>query len=178
MSERKQTEASNFQDDLQNQGESEEFEVWSGAYSVRMFLPVILLALPISGVLFAVAKRSGADTHNNVLRYSLEGILLLGWLVLLGTTCYRVLGTEYMLTNKRLYYRRGFSHPGPPPIELDQCLEVRVHQTRLERWLRAGRVSLRLGKGKRARCVLAGLPDPERVASIFRKHIRQADAGD
>lgn len=174
MNEQKQTEANDFQDALDSQQASEEIEVWTGAYSIRMFLPAILLALPITGVLFAVAKLSGADTNNNVLRYSLEGILLLGWLILLGTACFRVLGKEYMLTNKRLYYRRGFSHPGPPPIELVDCLDVKVQQSRIERWLRVGRVSLSLANGRRSRCVFAGIPDPERVAGIFRKHIREA----
>jgi hypothetical protein len=178
MSERKQTEVNDFQDALDDQQASEEVEVWTGAYSVRMFLPALVLALPITAVLFAVAKRSGADSNNNTLRYSLEGILLLGWIILLGIACFRVLGTEYMLTNKRFYYRRGFRQPGPPPIELADCLDVKVHQSRVERWLRAGRVSLSLAKGKKARCVLAGLPDPERVAGIIRKHVREVNTSD
>jgi hypothetical protein len=175
MSEQEQSKLSDFENALEAQQAFEEFEVWTGAYSVRMFIPALLLALPITGVLFAVAKRSGADSNNNALRYGLEGVLLLGWLVLLGTACFRVVGTEYMLTNKRLYCRRGFRHPGLPPIELTDCLDVTVIQSRLERWLRAGRVTLSLAKGKKRRCVLAGIPDPERVAGIFRKHIREAN---
>jgi hypothetical protein len=132
------------------------------------------VALPITGALFVVAQRSGADTDDNTVRYGIEGVLLLGWLILLGTACFRVLGTEYLLTNKRLYLRRGFGHPGLPPIELDRCQDVKIFQSRLERWLRTGRVTLTFGKGRKGRCVLPGIQDPERVASILRRHIREA----
>jgi hypothetical protein len=174
MNEKKQLESAEFQDALADQQATEEAEVWTGAYSVRMFLPAIIAALPITAVLYAIARFKGADSDNNVLRYTLEGLLLLGWFLLLGFACYRVLGTEYMLTNKRLYCRRGFGHPGLEGVDLAKVLDVRVTQSQLERWLRAGRINLSVATGAGKPCVLAGISDPERVATIFRKQIRGA----
>jgi Bacterial PH domain len=174
MNEQEQPESADLEDTLADQHATEEFEVWTGAYSVRMFLPAILAGLPITAVLFAVARFTGADSGNDFLRYSLEGLLLPGWVLLFGIACYRVLGTEYMLTNKQLYCRRGFGHPGSPALELGSFLDVRVQQSQLQRWIRAGSLILTVANGKGAPCKLSGVPDPERVATIFRKHIREA----
>jgi Bacterial PH domain len=177
MTEPKQPESAEVDVALADLLADEEFEVWTGAYSVRMFLPAIIVGLPITAVLYVIARIAGGEDENNALRYSLEGALLFGWIVLLGFACFWVLGTEYMLTNKRLYCRRGFGHPGSSGIELVHFRDVRVQQSRLERWLRAGRIILTVANGLGAPCVLAGVPDPERVANIFRKHIRAAQAG-
>ncbi len=174
MNDRQPSEPGEFEEAVADQQAAEEVLVWTGAYSVRMFLPGLIAGLPITVVLFAIARFTGGKDENNALRYSLEGVLLLGWLLLLGFACFWVLGTEYMLTNKRLYCRRGFGHPGLPGTELVHFLDVRVQQSRLERWLRSGRLLLSVAVGSGPPCVLHGVADPERVAAIFRKHIREA----
>jgi hypothetical protein len=163
-----------FQDALAKQYATEEVEVWTGACSIRIFLPALLAGLIISAALYAIARVKGADDDNDFLRYTLEGLILLGWIILLGFAGYRVLGTEYMLTNKRLYCRRGFGHPGREGVDLTSFLDVRVAQSSLERWLRAGRISLSVALATGTPCVLYGVPDPERVANMIRKQIRAA----
>jgi hypothetical protein len=100
-------------------------------------------------------------------------VLALTWLGFLIFACQRVLGTEYMLTNKRLYCRRGFGHPGLAGVDLANFLEVCVKQTTLERWLRAGRIVLSTGGVKGTASVLAGVADPDRVVALFRKQLRE-----
>ena len=174
MNEQPLSNAGEFQNALANQHATEESEVWTGACSIRIFLPAIVAGLIISAALYAIARFRGADTGNDFLRYALEGIILLGWILLLGFAGYRVLGTEYMLTNKRLYCRRGFGHPGQEGVDLTSFLDVRVSQSSLERLLRAGRISLSVALATGAPCVLYGVPDPERVATTIRKQIRAA----
>ncbi len=174
MNDQQRSDPGEFEQALADQQAVEESQVWTGAYSVRMFLPALIAGLPITAILYAIARVTGEEDEHYALRYSLEGVLLLSWLLLLGLACFWVLGTEYMLTNKRLYCRRGFGHPGLPGIELVHFLDVRVQQSRLERWLRAGRLYLSVAKHSGPPCVLHGVADPERVAAIFRKHIREA----
>ena len=174
MNEQPKLEPADFQTALAKQHATEEAEVWTGACSIRIFLPAIVVGLVISASLYAIARVKGADADNDFLRYTLEGLILVGWILLLGFAGYRVLGTEYMLTNKRLYCRRGFGHPGQDGIDLTSFLDVRVTQSSLERWLRAGRISLSVALASGAPCVLYGVPDPERVASTIRKQIRAA----
>jgi hypothetical protein len=151
----------------------EEIQLWAGAYSVRMFIPAVAVGLPLTGVLFALARYWDPDNQNDYLRYGVEGVLLLTWLGLLGLACYRVLGTEYMLTNKNLYCRRGFGHPGLAGVNLAEFLDVRVKQSGLEKLLRAGRIILTRGGIDGSAHVLAGVPDPERVAGLFRRQLRE-----
>ena len=174
MNESKHVEPAEFQEALAYQEAEEEVQLWTGAYSVRMFLPAIFVGLPITAAMFAVARFWDPDNDNSFVRYGVEGVLALTWLVLLGLACQRVLGTEYMLTNKRLYCRRGFGHPGLSGVDLVNFLDVRVKQSRLERLLRTGRIVLSTGGVNASACVLAGVPDPERVASLFRKQLREA----
>ena len=173
MNEPKHSESAEFQEALAYQEAEEEVQLWTGAYSVRMFLPALVLGLPLTGALFALARFWDPDNENNYLRFGVEGVLALTWLVLLALACQRVLGTEYMLTNKRLYCRRGFGHPGRAGVDLSSFLEVRVKQSSLERLLRAGRIVLSKGGAEGSACVLSGVPDPERVAALFRKQLRE-----
>ncbi|CAN5582030.1 hypothetical protein BH10PLA2_BH10PLA2_31840 [soil metagenome] len=174
MSESKQFEPAEFQEALAYQESEEEVQLWTSAYSVRMFLPVLVIGLPITGVLFALARFWDPDGESKVLRYGVEGVLALTWLVFLIFACQRVLGTEYMLTNKRLYCRRGFGHPGLAGVDLVNFLDVRVKQNGLERLLRAGRIVLSTGGASGSASVLAGVADPERVVALFRKQLREA----
>ncbi len=173
MNDAKQPESAEFQEALASQEAEEEVQLWTGAYSVRMFLPALILGLPLTGALFALARFWDPDNENNYLRYGVEGVLALTWLILLALACQRVLGTEYMLTNKRLYCRRGFGHPGLAGVDLSNFLDVRVRQSSLERLLRAGRIVLSTGGAESSAWILAGVPDPERVASLFRKQLRE-----
>ena len=122
--------------------------------------------------LFGLARYSDPDNEGGFVRYGIEGIVGVGWVVLLGLACYRVLGTEFMLTNKRLYCRRGFGHPGQSAIDLQNFLEVRVQQSSLERLLGAGNIILSLKHEGGLSCKLPEISEPERVASLFRKQLR------
>ena len=172
MNEQATPKATEFENALAEQHASEEVEVWTGACSIRIFLPAIVACLLISAVLYAIARFEGADAGDDFLRYTLEGLILVGWILLLGFAGYRVLGTEYMLTNKRFYCRRGFGHPGREGVDLTSFLDVRVTQSSLERWLRRSnlsiggfglRQSLRTFRGSRSRT--GGRHDPETDSS-------------
>jgi hypothetical protein len=172
MSESTQSESAEFNEALAYQESEEEAQLWMGAYSIRKFLPALIVGLPITGMLFALARFFDPDDEGGFVRYGVEGILAVGWLVLLGIACWRVLGTEYMLTNKRLYCRRGFGHPGLPPVDLGNLCDVRVQQAGLERWLGVGSIFLPIRGQTDLSCKLGGITDPERVAGIFRKQLR------
>jgi hypothetical protein len=176
MNEPKQSESADFQETLAYQDAEEEVQLWTGAYSPRMFLPVLILGIPLTGALFTLARVWEPENQSNYLRYGVEGLLTITWVILLSLACHRVLGTEYMLTNKRLYCRRGFGHPGLAGVDLVHFLDVRVKQSGLERLLRAGRIVLSTGGPKGSSCVLSGVPDPQRVAALFRKQLLQTQS--
>lgn len=172
MSEPTPSEPAEFQEALAYQEAEEEVQIWIGSYSSRMFLPALVVGVPLTLALFGLARYSDPDNEGGFVRYGIEGIVVVGWVILLGLACYRVLGTEFMLTNKRLYCRRGFGHPGLSGIDLHNFLEVRVQQSALARFLGAGNIILTMKREVGLSCKLAEISDPERVASLIRKQLR------
>jgi hypothetical protein len=153
--------------------EEQEAEIWIGSPQPRSLLPAILGLLIITLVLIAVSRIASLQTGSQVARYGAELILLLSWLFLCRHIVRNSLACEYHLTNRRLFYRRGFGHPGRPPLTLTTFSDARAERTRFERWSGVGRVVLLGANGARI-CTLVGLVDPEHVAGLIRKQIRKA----
>lgn len=157
--------------------ESVELELWRDGYSMRAFVPHLVVAAILTVVLVTIILTSiwhGAG----VARFSAEAILVTGWLALTVYVVYRLVAIEYLLTTKRLFYRRDFRHPGDPGLDLEKIDEVRVDQTPIEKKLGVGRLRLQGTLSPHFPRTLHGVADPGRIASLLRKHLRRAQETD
>jgi uncharacterized membrane protein YdbT with pleckstrin-like domain len=139
-------------------------------------LPSLLVCLLITVVLIGAAIFVVAEWHilavdARAVVYVLAGLL---WAVQTVRWIYRVGGTTYRLTNRRLYCHWGVLHPKTPPIELCQVEEVVVEQSFVENLLGIGRIRLELSNAPPV--VLTGVPESAYVADDIGRCVKACHA--
>lgn len=156
--------------------EQEEIEIWWGGYSPRAMLPAVLYSL-LGTVAIILTAWDVSERHwlpVRLPRYVAEALILLLWVVQLVRWLYRVTARNYRLTTRRLFLLAQFRMPCVG-IPLEAIREVRVTRTSFDRFLRLGRLHLRLNDRDKA-VVIDGVEQPDRLAELLRQQIGRARA--
>jgi len=97
--------------------------------SLSYYLPLLLLAV-VAGVIVAVAA--------SVVVGIVAGVVLIALILLVGHV--KRTATDYVITNQRLYIRRGILAKREQQTRIDRVQNINTEQSLLERILRVGTV--------------------------------------
>jgi hypothetical protein len=158
----------------ENAAAAEEVDVWWGAYAGRTMLPDFLLSGVLTVGIIGLAWYLGAWRDSSWLRWTTPLLLGIFWLSQIVRWLYRVVTTTYRLTTRRLFYERGFGHPGRPGVWLREVAQVVVERRPFERWMGVGRIRILVRSEVNPPLVLEGVRDPEHIAIEIRKWVKTA----
>jgi hypothetical protein len=128
-------------------------------------LPSFGVCLALTAVLIAAGwwLYREYDQGPALVRHECYAVAAAIWIGQLTRWIYRLVGYNYRLTTRRLFWGQGFLYPLPAPVELADIRAVTVQQSWLESRLGVGRISI---AGKEPQLVvLQGVRQPERIAA-------------
>ena len=152
---------------------SGEVDVWWGSYSGRAMAPHLALCVLVSAAILTAAFFLGAWLDTRLARWVAQGLMLLLWLALFGTSISRCLGVNYRLTNRRLYVQRGFRHPAEPGLEIARIRNLEIRQSPAEAWLGVGRIVIDQVDAQNPRRILAGVYEPQTIVRLLRLYMNR-----
>lgn len=156
----------------------QEVDVWWGGYASRTMLPGFVLTGVLTLGIGAVAGLLWyiVGVPAQVARYGAYVLVVTVWLDRAFRLAYRSISVTYRLTTRRLLRDRGFFRPADGQIELTRVVDVRVEQGGLERLVGVGRLQI-ITDNANEPMILAGVKEPEYIASKIRGCVRQVKGG-
>jgi membrane protein YdbS with pleckstrin-like domain len=159
----------------QRASELEETDVWWGSYAGRAMLPGFLLCLLLTIILLVLDWHFGnRHSRSDLISSGILGLIGAVWLFQGTRWFYCLIAVNYRLTNRRLFYSRGFKLPDTWAIDLTHITKVAVERGPAERLLGLGRIRIHVQDRDSQRYVLDGVTAPEHVARTIRRRVRQA----
>jgi uncharacterized membrane protein YdbT with pleckstrin-like domain len=145
-------------------GEQEIFEGHPSWRSILGFYIKGLLITAVVGVVVIVA--TDAAIGAGVIVAILLAVLIVGYLKRIFTT--------YVITNHRLYIRRGIVARREQQTQLDRIQNVNTNQSMLQRLLQVGTVDFDTAAGDDYDFSFAGVADPQEVVQAVHRAQRTA----
>jgi len=144
-----------------------ETDLWWGGFCGWTMLPsfVVCGVLTVGLIFGAYLLWSDFGQAPALARLEFYAVAAALWLFQLVRWVYRLVGFNFRLTTRRLFWSRGFLYPPTRPVDLKDVQGVRVLQSALERWLGVGRV----GVQAKEPALLVGVWEPEQVAERIRR---------
>ena len=134
-----------------------------------------LLAFYLSGVvgslLIAAIVALAASTGVGIV----VGVVLIALVILVGFV--RRMATTYMVSNQRLYIRRGILSKRIQQTRIDRVQNVNTDQSLIERILRVGKVDFDTAGTDDSDFTFVGLSNPSRVVAAVDRAQREAAVG-
>lgn len=141
--------------------QSQEVDIWWGAYSGWSMLPAFLLCLTLTAaILWCSYEMAPADLHPWTV-LALTGAL---WSLQLFCWLYRSLGYHYRLTTRRLYVERGWLYAGLIRVELSEIHTSAARSGLSGLFLGVGRVVVEMRDKTQAKITLEGVYRPAQLA--------------
>jgi hypothetical protein len=163
-------------DDKQGAGMDGEVMVWEGHYSLKNFIPrlVVFAALGTAWAVLAMRtwpRRSGTEPLN---------VLILVWglamVVYALTLAHQMIqarfGRHYSLTTRRLFVTAGLFHRRRNMMELNKFHDIFIKQTFLQRTLGTGTVVIVSTDKQFPALYLPGVSDPQAVMDTIWHYAR------
>lgn len=151
--------------------EQEEIEIWWGGYSPRAILPEVFYSLLATCLIVLTAW----DVSERQLlplrlpRYLAEALIVLLWGVQVVRWLHRITARTYRLTTRRLFLLSEFRMPCIG-IPLKDIRDIRVTRTAFDRWLRLGRLHLRVRDAEKP-LRMEGVERPDQIAELLRQQL-------
>jgi len=131
-----------------------------------------LLAFYLTGLVGALLVAAIVAIAASVPAGVLVGIVLAGLVVLVGFV--RRMATTYMVSNQRLYIRRGLLSKRVQQTRIDRVQNVNTDQSVVERLLRVGTVDFDTAGSDDSDFRFVGLSSPSRVVAAVDRAQREA----
>jgi uncharacterized membrane protein YdbT with pleckstrin-like domain len=141
--------------------------VFEGHPTWRALLAFYLTGL-LGSVLVAVIVALAVNTAAGVL----VGIVLIALVILVGFV--RRMATTYMVSNQRLYIRRGILSKHVQQTRIDRVQNVNTNQSLIERILHVGTVDFDTAGSDDSDFRFVGLSSPSRVVAAVDRAQREA----
>jgi uncharacterized membrane protein YdbT with pleckstrin-like domain len=134
-----------------------------------------LLAFYLSGLVGAVLIGAIVALAASVGLGIVVGVVLLALVILVGFV--RRMATTYMVSNQRLYIRRGILSKRVQQTRIDRVQNVNTDQSLMERVLRVGKVDFDTAGTDDSDFTFIGLSNPGRVVAAVDRAQREAATG-
>jgi uncharacterized membrane protein YdbT with pleckstrin-like domain len=134
-----------------------------------------LLAFYLGGVVGAALVAVIVALAANTAAGALTGIVLVALVLLVGFV--RRMATTYMVSNQRLYIRRGILAKRVQQTRIDRVQNVNTDQSLIERILRVGTVDFDTAGSDDSDFRFVGLSSPSRVVAAVDQAQREAGLG-
>jgi uncharacterized membrane protein YdbT with pleckstrin-like domain len=144
--------------------------VFEGHPSWRAVLAFYLSGI-IGSLLIAVIVALAASVGLGVV----VGVVLIALVILVGFI--RRMATTYMVSNQRLYIRRGILSKRIQQTRIDRVQNVNTDQSLIERILRVGKVDFDTAGTDDSDFTFIGLSNPSRVVAAVDRAQREAALG-
>jgi uncharacterized membrane protein YdbT with pleckstrin-like domain len=144
--------------------------VFEGHPSWRAVLAFYLSGI-IGSLLIAVIVALAASVGLGVV----VGVVLIALVILVGFI--RRMATTYMVSNQRLYIRRGILSKRVQQTRIDRVQNVNTDQSVMERILRVGKVDFDTAGTDDSDFTFIGLSNPSRVVAAVDRAQREAALG-
>ncbi|MGE0760279.1 MAG: PH domain-containing protein [Pirellulaceae bacterium] len=147
---------------LQRSGSDEaEEQLWAGGYSGKAMVGSWILGVIVSGGLIALAVLVPPSVLVAI------GLLVLLWVLLLGTFLYRKFNIRYELTTQRFIHMTGVLSRRTDRLEVIDIDDVTVQQGMVERMFGVGTIKVVSSDRTHPQLVLIGIDDVKRVADTI-----------
>lgn len=155
--------------------ETEEVDVWWGAFAGRAMLPHFLLCgLLVTGIILSAwILWDEKKAHPQLMWHLSLALVALVGLVPSLRCAYLSVTHTYRLTTRRLLRDRGFRQPAAGVLDLVRVQDVGVEQSAWQRWVGVGRVRVTSDDNKMS-LILEGVRRPRRVAALIRREAKRA----
>jgi uncharacterized membrane protein YdbT with pleckstrin-like domain len=134
-----------------------------------------LLAFYLSGLVGAVLIAAIVALAASVGAGIAVGVVLIALVIVVGFV--RRMATTYMVSNQRLYIRRGILSKRIQQTRIDRVQNVNTDQSVLERILRVGTVDFDTAGTDDSDFTFVGLSNPSRVVAAVDRAQREAAVG-
>ena len=155
----------------------EEHEIWWSSFAGRALWRSSLACILIGLAAYLGSFVPTGFRRSAFLRYGLEALIALLWLLQVLRWLYHKTAMNYRMTNRRLFRDKGFGNLRHLQIELTQVAQVVVRRRFLERWLGIGTVEVIPGDSSIPVLIFEGVRDPDNVAIAIRAQVQKALEG-
>jgi len=151
---------------------SDEVDLWWGAYAGRTMLPSFILCFLLTTFIAADSWFMGIWQGFHPMRYIVQALVGILWLIQGARCVYRAVWTEYRLTTRRIYRSDGIFRRVSRAVDLASVSGVEVEGGPLERLVGVGRIQIFLPKSAQPSLNLEGVRNPEQIAEQIRKQLK------
>jgi uncharacterized membrane protein YdbT with pleckstrin-like domain len=135
-----------------------------------------LLAFYLTGLVGAIVVGAIVAIAASVALGVVVGVVLIALLLVVGFV--RRMATTYMVSNQRLYIRRGILSKRVQQTRIDRVQNVNTDQSLMERVLRVGTVDFDTAGTDDSDFTFVGLANPSRVVAAVDQAQREAALGE
>ena len=144
--------------------------VYEGHPSWRALLGFYLTGIVGAALIAAIVALAASVTIGVIV-----GVVLVALVILVGFV--RRMATTYMVSNQRLYIRRGILSKRVQQTRIDRVQNVNTDQSLMERILRVGTVDFDTAGTDDSDFTFVGLSNPSRVVAAVDRAQREAVSG-